>query len=88
MPHAIILMNDAADELKGDATTGAVVEFQTAFNAADAWLPNNTGHRNYTKVHNAMDKANNILVDGGTLTAGVAAEMVELTTELNTLINE
>lgn len=83
MSHVLILMNTCADELRGDATTGKIVELKTAFNAVDTWLKENPDAPEAVPAHETMERVEAWLCSGGEFEMGAVDQVSSFTQELN-----
>lgn len=84
MPHVIILMNQKLDAMRGNATTGSIVDLQTAVNAADTYIQQSSGEEE--QLHEKLEQVQEFLCDDSTSSAGAAETIEQYTSDINFLL--
>jgi hypothetical protein len=84
MPHEVIIILGRTGAMKGNATTGKVVDLEAAVNGVQGIIDNGEP-TNIEAMHDKMHELQDWLVDGG-LTVNPVDTIETFTTELNALL--
>lgn len=84
MAHAIILMDACLDSMRGDATTGGLVDLKAAYHALDAALAT-LDKPQAEEAHELLERIQTFLCDGGTF-AGAGSQVATFTAECNAFL--
>lgn len=86
MAHEVIIILGRTGAMKGNATTGKVVDLEAAINAVDDFLVNGDPDPTQSEnMHEKMEELQEWLVDGGKTTNPVDT-IDTFTTELNAML--
>jgi hypothetical protein len=86
MAHEIIIIIDAIDEMKGNATSGTLVNLRTAAAAVDTAIGTNSyTQAQKTKMHNKLKQVQDFLkTNAGS--PGTCTQVVTFTNDLNGML--
>lgn len=88
MAHVIIIIDEAIDSLKGNATTGDLADLRIAVDAADAYIVNLGKASDIIgdQLHEILEDVQEFLTDDSTSSLGAKDRVCEFVTSINTTL--